>query len=216
MFIFFLFQKVWLAILLSLIMVVLFVKIFNHAKFRLDHLSFMLFTPFMNQTSIAFEKYFKYNLRKGLLSVCILLIVWINVANVLSKSFSSVLLNTYFKTKPTLVVKSIEELISKPEVCVYGYLIDLEFIGQNYFKHLDQRLKSCKDPDKSKNENRDIMLDRISKGQAVHISDSDYRKLLMRIFPQFNLKIAENKYLSDHQNYLVSKKHHHHLRLYKM
>ena len=145
-----------------------------------------------------------------------ILIIWICMITILSYSFSSVLLLTYFKSHPVKVANSIEDVISNQELNVAGYssgsklntILD-SAEHQNLLDRIAKYEKKMNITGKSENMNQNFMdkfiLRDVMKGKAIILTSSHVRRFMIEEYIDFKLEIGENSYNPFYTAFRVSK-----------
>ena len=165
------------------------------------------------------ELQFKRRLNKNIVIV-ILIIIWIIFSDLMTKSFSSVSLKTYFNPKSYLAVNSIEDITENPELLVAGNL-SLYFLKaikpKEYHKLLPrveqyERLFEEKLGQKIGYEWRTLIssedvLGEVVRAETVLILDSYATAFTQRMNPGFRLVTAEDKYSPNYITFFISKQH---------
>ena len=78
-------------------------------------------------------------------AIIVLLTSWLMFASIMTKCFSSLMLNTYFKQTTVLLIRSLQELIDKEEYFVavtprnLEYFLDNDVLNQEEFDSLSHR-----------------------------------------------------------------------------
>ena len=148
-----------------------------------------------------------------------LIIIWIIVSLLLTKSFSSVLLNTYFNPNTHLAVNSMQQIIESPDLSVAGigslnYLnaskpeeyLKLKPRVKEYEKQLIRALHKKKfDPHWVSQSEK--ALDLILSGRTVFLFQSHDSTVIKRMNPWLSLETAPDKYSPNYITIFVSKKH---------
>ena len=72
----------------------------------------------------------------------ILIIFWLICSSILSKCFTSVLLNVYTIKIPSLTVQTLQDIVNNPQLSIAGYagLKELEHFKPDIYKQLEKRL----------------------------------------------------------------------------
>ena len=122
-------------------------------------------------------------------------------STLLTKCFTSLLLRTYFKTKTSITVRTLEELVDRPDVSIAGRLGLIEIIQQKpeVFNNLVNRLlvyenKLGIDSTEMTHLARNKVIEDVNEGRAVIITDTFHTNLFTRIYPNLNLIQSDVKY----------------------
>ena len=146
---------------------------------------------FLGQSSNIYRSSIK--MKTGLY---VLLFIWLLFSTILSKCFTSVLLGTFFKIKPTLTVETLEDLVSNPGIKIIGRESLDHFMSTKpkvyeilrkrlFVTNSEKILKILLTPE--------VMNDMINR-KAVLLHDSHQRKAIQSLFPEINYKESEHKY----------------------
>ena len=130
-----------------------------------------------------------------------LLFLWLIGSTILSKCFTSVLLNVYTIKKPSLTVQALEDIVNNPNLLVAGDigLKQLEPYRPDIFHALEMRVSSyqkrlnMKFDDKMAVIKDELIRDIISR-KSVAIINTFATILLKLFYPEANLMESEQKY----------------------
>ena len=138
-----------------------------------------------------------------LFTIYMLLYIWILSATILSKAFTSILLETYFITKPSLTVETLDDIINKPKLSIGGRpgLKQISFMNPEIHKLLEPKVKEYENSMKinSDNNNQHSLLELkivedIYYRKVVLILDTFWSNMIKSMFSGFNLMESKNKY----------------------
>ena len=188
-----------------------------------------LLQNFFNQSTNYFEKirFSKrlYRIEINLFIIYILLYIWIINTSILSKAFTSILLNTYFNSKPSLTVETLDDIINNPNLYIGG---------KNGAKHILERNSSVYrniwerviDYEKKMNVNSDnqnqqnLLNNRIVKDiydrKAILMLTTFWTNMFKSLYRGFNLMESQNKYDLRFGYSYISKNHPNSEQIYKM
>jgi len=143
----------------------------------------------------------------------ILTIIWILCATLLSKCFSSVILNTYFNINSKTIINSFDELLAQPEIGVYSIISKrLRDYGPKMADILDERhakyVKHVKNEGKRLNVNHNLLIMKdLLRGKAVYLIDSYMERNIKAEHPSLNLVVADDRRGYSYLAYTVPKTH---------
>jgi hypothetical protein len=147
-----------------------------------------------------------------------LLFIWFISSTILSKSYSSLLLNVYFKPKSQQVVKTVEDIIANENLNLLGSvsLLLLQAIKPNEYEILSKRAINYENEVKQqiiKNKwtyYEARLLKDIINGKTVFFGNTyDSFKILSQ-YPDSGLIAAEDKYAPNFVTNYMSKNHSYH------
>ena len=161
------------------------------------------------------------------LTLIILLTLWLIFGTILTKLFSSVLLNTYFNPKSYLTVESIKDILVSPKLSVAGSgLIQiLKAITPEQYFQLSERAKKFEkkftgsndgERDFSKLYRSEYLLNEINRGTAVLFADGYSSEAIIRQSPWLRLAIAPDVYYPQYLTLFISKNHSLYHKIYVM
>ena len=194
-----------MVILTFIICAILLAKMEQHT---ICSMLFKLIGILLNQGSKSFRSF--DGLNKGtwikLLS-CLLCIT------VLTKCFTSLLLGTFFKTKPSLTVETLEDIVSNPEINVIGRasLKELKVFNPGIYEIINKRnidyekQLNFTEVDESVIFQSSKMLKDVELSKTVVLINSLNAKSLKIYFHLNNLMESEHKYIQDFIYTYVSK-----------
>ena len=152
-----------------------------------------------------------------------MLFVWLICSTLLSKCFTSVLLNVYAIKKASLTVQTFEDIANNPDLLVAGYigLKDLEPYRPDIFQALKDRVidyhKRLKISllDVKELVKKELIKDVISR-KSVIITSSFTTEMLKLYYQDMNLMESEQKYSLLFRYSLVSKHFSKHKDIYNL
>ena len=182
-----------------------------------------IFQILFEQSFVIFENFDKIKLRTNenrnnykYIKEYILIIFLLICSTILSKSYSSVLLDLYFNIKTKPFINTIEEMISNKEIGIMinnPVLKDLSTTHSQYVKIIESRFKEYRDIflksiDRSILFNaQNILLKGVIERRVVLLMDS-YNTLVYKTnLNGFNLVVGEENIGFTFFSYFVSKKH---------
>ena len=141
------------------------------------------------------------------------LFIWLICTTILAKCFTSLLLNTYFKSKPSLTVETVEDIANNPNLWVTGKraLLEIRSFKPKIYEILHKRLVEYESRYNISNThfidiNAQVLNDIIER-KAVQLMSTPEARTLKSLHPKINLMVSKYKYnLKMHFTY-VSKSH---------
>ena len=162
------------------------------------------------------------------LTLILLLTLWLTSGTILTKIFSSVLLNTYFNPKWYLRVDSIQDILVSPELSVAGSRLisaNLKAIKRGECLQLLSRAKKFEkkltgsingEQDFLKLYRSEQLLNEINRGTAVMFAEDFSSEAIIRLNPWLRLAIAPDVYSPKYSTLFISVKHRFYLETYQM
>ena len=185
-----------------------------------------LLKNFINQSIDNINRFRFYeinNKKQHLISVYILLFVWILGLNILNKAFISLVLKTFFKVKPTLIVETLEDIVSNPNLHIAGkdFLHEIKLFKPDIYDILLKRILNYEQLMGVKNEsNEDIDFSKFQSDvynhKTVLLLPSFGAKIIKEINIDFNLMTSPVKYCQRFQYYYISKSYIHYRPIYEL
>ena len=132
----------------------------------------------------------------------IVIFVWIICSTILNKCFTSLLLRTFYITKPSLTVETLEDIASDSELKVIGRngLNELQEINQQIYEIIYEKIDSYSQelglltqrlPDLV---GTTQIFDDVQERKAVLMINSEMANLIKVFYPEINLMESEHKY----------------------
>ena len=153
------------------------------------------------------------------ISILILFIVWLQSASILSKSFTGLLLNTYFNVKSVPIINELQDIIDNKHMMVAMDRTTLINFGNQYKKSVNKlNLNEISKRTKLFNQKYNITFkyvrdspvvhELIIKGKVVIICHTTHRKEFFQKYPHLKDKVsvAPVKYLGEKLSYAISNK----------
>ena len=204
-------------------------KLFYSPNISYIKLSIDLLKISLNQSTDYFEK-IRFNQknnknRVNIWRIYILLYIWIINTTILSKAFTSILLNTYYKLKPSLTVETLDDIINNPNLYIGGKTSakQLQYRDSSVYKNIMKRVIDYENKMNinSDNRNRKILLNiKIAKDiydrKAILLLSTFWTNMVKSYFPGFNLMESKNKYDLLYGYSYISKNHPNSEQIYKM
>ena len=162
------------------------------------------------------------------LTLILLLTLWLTSGTILTKIFSSVLLNTYFNTKWYLTVDSIQDILVSTKLSVAGSRLintHLKAIKPEEChqllvraKRFEQKLTGSNDGEQDflKLYRSEQLLSDINRGTAVMFAEDYSSEAIIRLNPWLRLAIAPDVYSPKYSTLFISVKHKFYLEIYVM
>ena len=154
------------------------------------------------------------------LIMLILIVIWLIFSTILTKIFSSVLLNTYLNPKSYLAVNSLQDVIELPRLSIGGSHL-IFYINESLPEVYQQLIGRAKDYETKcfekflkgeKNFNKlfqsEQVLSQVSRGETVLFIDSFSAGIIIRQNPWLRLTIVEGVGYSPHYVSLFVHKEH--------
>ena len=152
---------------------------------------------------------FVNRLNKSLaLSHTTLLVIWLLVSLVLNKSYTSLLLNTYFNVKTAPVVQSLEDIRHNKNLLIAGMHQYLSIINDRFLIYIEDILTRL-------NENHDNypypitsskVAEKVLNGKSVFIGHSEQSdKFFAKNNNYYDKLVVANKFLSEYVAFYVVK-----------
>ena len=143
----------------------------------------------------------------------ILISFWIICSTILSLSFKSLLLRTYFERRPTLTVNTLDELISMPELSIAGRqsVNELKYLRPDLHKTLKDRVNryETKMAINTRMSGKQLINEKLIKDmierKAVFLTTTHSATLLKSIYTDSSLKESDNKYNAHYRYSYVHK-----------
>ncbi|CAG2178560.1 unnamed protein product, partial [Oppiella nova] len=110
----------WLALIWLHIMYTFITHRMCDSRISFSDLFLEFYRTLTNQTATKLNVFSNFNIAYNKNILYILLFLWIICVNFISKAFSSVLRNSYFKFKPTLMADSLEDLMDNMDIMIAG------------------------------------------------------------------------------------------------
>ena len=145
-------------------------------------------------------------------AITLLLFVLLICSSILSKSFTSILLNVYTIKKPSLTIQTMDDIINNPDLFVAGFisLKKLEHYRPDIFHALKERVINYHKILNIKLDDNMYLLDDklirdIISRKSVALMSTLETELMKLYYPDSNLKESESKYNQLFSYSLVSK-----------
>ena len=132
----------------------------------------------------------------------ILISFWIICSTILSLSFKSLLLRTYFERRPTLTVNTLDELMAMPALSIAGRqsVNELKYLRPDLHKTLKDRVNryETKMGINTRMSGKQLINEKLIKDmierKAVFLTTTHSATLLKSIYTDSSLKESDNKY----------------------
>ena len=138
--------------------------------------------------------------------------IWILCTNIITKSFSSVFLNTYFKINPKLKYNTIEDLIENP-VSIAGSmsLSQMKTTKPLEFEILNKRVSEYENElgintYLNRGWDNHVLSSDVENGKTVLLVITGMADVLKSLFLGENVKTSDNKYFPFFLNHFVHKR----------
>ena len=138
------------------------------------------------------------------ISLYIIIFFWIITTSCITRSFKSILLNTYYKTKPSLTVNTLEELVNRPDLLISGSvnLNSIEKFKPEFYNELMQRAISYEKRIGIDYKTQEGTIALFSKGiveevvnrRGVIITNTYNINMFKKMYPVYNLMASDVKY----------------------
>ena len=170
------------------------------AENRLNVLEILanLYQTLVEQTVPLFSRWSKES------SISILIFVWLIASSCITRSFKSILLKTYYKTKPSLTVNTLEDIVNRPDLSISGSF-NLDGIKQfkpevhrdlmrraiTYQTKMDIDYDTANGTLASYSKN---VIKEVVNGQGVIIANTYGVELFKKMYPMYKLMESDIKY----------------------
>ena len=186
-------------------------EIFTHLYQTMVEQSIPLLNKWMKDSSI---------------SLYIIIYFWIITTSCITRSFKSILLNTYYKTKPSLTVNTLEDVVNRPDLSISGSF-NLDFINQftpEVHNNLMQRAVSYETRMGIDYNTREGGLAAYSNGviqdvvnrKGVILTNSYGSDLYKKMYPMYKLMESNTKYAQSFAYTVIHKNIPYYSRIYKL
>ena len=165
-------------------------------------------------------------IRKNYTYLYILWFSWIIASSCITRSFKSILLKTYYKTKPSLTVNKLEDIVNKPELLISGSydLYPIEQYKPDVYRQLMRRAISYETQlGIDYNTHNGILasysksiFQRVNDRKGVVITNTYGTDLFKRMYPMYNLMESDIKYMQIFLYSVVHKNIPHYIRINKL
>ena len=163
-----------------------------------------------NCRKTQFFRYMQSRNNVKLIFIC----AWFISTTVLTKTFSSLLLNTYFRPKSVKVVNNLDELSSRKDLNIIGNdfsIYVLKFFKPEFEQFYDKFVKlkdefNKKFSDKTEFSKLNKKLNEVLRGESVYLDNSLIIYDLQVSYPESNLLTTEDKYFPFYLSHFVSKR----------
>ena len=200
-------MTVWLGLFASVLIMTVFIK--EQGKMKSQLTSFILLAQLcLEQGSNSLNCMKNYSI-----SIFIVLFIWMICSAILTKCFTSILLETYFIRKPSLAINTLDDILNDPDISVTGKrsLNILKSFKPEIYDILIERLENYEnklgintESDPNASENEQVIKD-IMNRKAVLLASFFDAEMFELIHPY--IKKAENIYYHQHHYWYVSKSH---------
>ena len=119
------FIKVWVYLLMLLILSLFILKKSSENQLSMKQIIELMLILFLNQSSDKISRwktYLKPDLKHYKFKLALLLIIWIICSLILTKSFTGLLLKTYYKEEFVPLINNLDEINEYPELLIAGRL----------------------------------------------------------------------------------------------
>ena len=142
--------------------------------------------------------------------------MWITLCSVLSRSYSSVLLNTYFRDRTVTSIATLEEIVNSDDINVWAdnkkTLEIFNYTNPNTYKILTEKANRY---DKIRSETRNTtnkrffvqQLQNLAAKKTVHLDVTSNIDSLIAMFPNLRLTKANEKFSPYFTGLLMHKSH---------
>ena len=190
-------------------------------KFYSNSLNLTAF--FLAQPSFRFDST-RISSCKYKLAKFILLFTWLLCSTILNKCFTSLLLKTYFKTKPFLAVETLEDIVSNPKMKIIGKqaLLQIKSFKSNIYQNLNERLNkyerelNISNVDLMKVLTNSQVFNDVNEGKTVLLVDSHESHMFRDIYPLIKLKVSKHKYSHQIIYSYISRSHSKYEQIFQM
>ena len=126
----------------------------------------------------------------------LLLFIWLLFSSILTRCFTSVLLGTFFKTKPTLTVETIEDLVSNPDIKLWGRdsLNFFKLSKPKIYEILYKRLIDKNSETFFKLSSKPEVINDIKQRKAVILAYGSRFDIIKCMYFNVNLQVSRHKY----------------------
>ena len=157
----------------------------------------------MTLVAIVFGQSAKINYKSNLI-IKLNIVIYLVCLTILTKCFTSILLNTYFIKKETLTAETLQDIVDNPGLCVAGRrsLRYIQSIKPDIFEKLFDRVIDYENSlninsDKNMNDlTSPFLWEDIINRKAVAIVDSNSAEIFKNFYP--DSKIMESEYKYNH------------------
>ena len=188
-----------MAILISMIIVAIVYSINNNVIHILEILA-NLYRTLVEQSVPLFSR----GIKESPISLYILLFCWLITTSCITRSFKSILLNTYYMTKPSLTVNTLEDIVNRPDLSISGSfsLHSIKQFKPEFFDELLQRAISYetkmdinfKTPNGTLASYSKSVVEKVVKRKAVIITNTYGTDLFKQMYPMYKLMESDIKY----------------------
>ena len=160
------------------------------------------------------------------LSLYVLIFCWIITTSCITRSYKSILLNTYFKTKPSLTVNTLEDIFNRPDLLISGSpnLESIKQVKPEFYEVLMQRAISYETQMGIDYQTQEGHLASFSKNvieevvnrHGLIIADTYGIDLFKKMYPMYKLMESDVKYSQIFLYSVVHKNISHYRRINKL
>ena len=210
-----------MVVFISMIIVAMVYLISNHQK-PISEIFTNLYRTLVEQSVPSFSRI----ITKSSISLYILIFIWLITISCISRSLKSILLNTYFKTKPSLTVYTLEDIVNRPDISITGSfnLDTLKQFKPKIYNDLSNRAISYEKRIGINYTTREGSLVQYSKSvvqkvvnrEAVIIADTYGIDLFKKMNPMYKLMESDVKYAQLFVYIVVHKNIPHNIRINKL
>ena len=181
-----------------------------------------LFRTFVEQGVSSFCRW----IEESSISLDILIFFWLITSSCITRSFKSILLNTYYETKPSLTVNTLEDIINLPDLSISGsYNLDsIEHFKPELYNDLMKRTISYEKRmgiDYTIEEgilasySRNIIEEVVNR-KGVIITNTYTTDMFKKMYPMYKLMESDVKYAQLFVYIVVHKNIPHYSQIYKL
>lgn len=173
------------------------------------------FKKFIQKISMNNKNITRFKLIKNA-NVVFLIVTWIIFSTLLTKSFSGLLLKTYFNPKSYLIVNSIQDIIEAPDLRVGGSYA-LSFLKESKPKEYCKLRKRVTNFERKLFKNKTFrwkdlsesyqILQQVLSGKTVLLVNSHLAEIAQRMNPDLSLSTAPDKWFPTVSTLFMSRKH---------
>ena len=207
-------MKVWLSLFFALISTSFLWKISSQSNKSYYQFLIEIFRPLVIQTSIRYKgiKNLKIEINSKVKKFIIigLLYIWLIFSIVLNKSFSGLLVNTYFDIKLSPFIRTIEDLAANEDLNFDGnyFLYHLKYNKPNEYSILRKRYEKFAEYRKQNYENNSLnKLIEVANKKLVLLADTLRVRQYKSLYPDLNLVTSQEKYGPNYASFFMGRKH---------